>query len=319
MSAQAANAISTCVQKLSSYNDPDCYELRQALVVRFGCSLEGVLVGSGIDDLLNLACRTFLAPGNHAVATFGTYPTFRYFVEACGGILETVPYLDGHVDVAAMLESTTRHKAKLLFLANPDNPTGTFLKLESIWELARELPAYCLLLLDEAYGDFVSLHLNEPPRMSNVVRLRTFSKAYGLAGLRIGYALACTRIINRMSRVRVQFGVNEVAQAAALASLRDIEFVKSVVSKVDQGRAELVGLARQLRVGTLPSWTNFVTFDLGSCDTADVVYRRLLDEKDIFVRRPAVDELRQLIRVTVGTEAELKYFAESLEHIMTTL
>ncbi len=312
-SPRAREAMCAAVDQIAWYGDPESYELRSALASYHGVAIENIVVGSGIDDLLGLVVRAFLEQGETAVTSLGAYPTFNYHVAGYGGKLQTVPYQEDRNDLQALAEMAHRVGARLVFLANPDNPTGTWHTADDLGAFIERLPPGCLLLLDEAYIDFAPVEAvpaidTSDPR---VVRLRTFSKAYGMAGARIGYALAREEMISTFEKIRLHFGVNRVAQAGALASLADTGYLREVVAEVARGRQEYEDLARSLGLPTLPSATNFVSIDAGSPDRA----RALLDalaEQGVFVRMPGASPLNRCIRVTVGTAAQRAMFAEIL-------
>jgi histidinol-phosphate aminotransferase len=292
------------------YGDPESADLRAALAARHRCTVENITVGSGIDDLLGLVVRAFLAPGDVSVSTLGTYPTYGYHVLGYGARMETVPYTsDGRVDLDALVAKAKATNARVVYLANPDNPSGTFLARGEIEGLAAALPANTLLALDEAYGDFVaSEELPGDAIDPRVVRMRTFSKAYGLAGARIAYALASEETTAAFGKIRLQFGVNRTAQIGALAALADDAFVAGVVAEVARGRAEYAALAAHHGLATIPSRTNFVCIDLGSRERAERMVDRLL-HLGVFVRKPGAPPLDGHIRVTVGTASDRARFA----------
>jgi histidinol-phosphate aminotransferase len=302
------------------YGDPENYDLREALARKHACSPENVSVGVGIDDLLSLAVRTFVAPGDAALATLGSYPTFVFHVNAYGCRLETVPYdACGAVDLDALAAAARRLRPPLVYLANPDNPSGTFAGKAAVAALVDALPGETLLLLDEAYADFVGRDdlLDEviDPR---VVRLRTFSKAYGLAGARIAYALATRETVAAFEKIRQHYAVNRNAQIGALAALEDHAFIAAVVAAVAEGRDDYHRLGRALGRATIASATNFVCFDIGTRARAEALVAELL-RLGVFVRKPGAAPIDGFVRVTVGTPQEraafAPLFAEALERI----
>src|ERR1051325_2350654 len=270
ISPLARQAMLEALDHVAWYNDPESYELSAELARVHRVSMENIIVGSGIDDLLGLVAETFITPGETAVTSLGAYPTFNYFVAACGGQLSTVPYRDDRNDLGALIDRAANTGARLLYLANPDNPSGPC-HTSRIWEDPMpQLPPQTLLRLDEAYTEFAPADAipQVDPNDPQVIRLRTFSKAHGMAGARIGYAITASETVAAFNKIRVQFGVNRVAQAGALASLRDQEFVSSVVAAVATGRQEYAALAVKLGLASLPSATNFVAIDMGSFERA---------------------------------------------------
>ena len=223
VSPKAAEAMREAVANIAWYNDPEAYDLRSAIAARHGVSLDEVLLGAGIDEMLGNVVRMVIEPGMPVVTSLGAYPTFNYHVAGFGGVLEAVPYRDDRIDLEALLDAVRRTEARLVYLANPDNPMGTWHDAAQVRAFIDDLSESTLLVLDEAYIEFAPASAVFPidaddPR---VIRMRTFSKAHGMAGARIGYAIAPSRTIGGLGRIRNHFGVNRIAQAGALASLGD--------------------------------------------------------------------------------------------------
>ncbi|MGH7904178.1 MAG: aminotransferase class I/II-fold pyridoxal phosphate-dependent enzyme [Candidatus Dormibacteraceae bacterium] len=319
ISPRAASAMADALQEASRYGDPECWDLRQAIASREGVSTAEVAVASGIDDLQGLVVRAFLDPGEVAVMSLGAYPTFAYHVVGAGGRTHGVPYRGDRNDLDALVTAAQRTGARLVFLANPDNPTGSWVGAAELARFLDALPAGTLLVLDEAYLEFApSDRLALEPADLRLVRLRTFSKAYGMAGLRIGYAIAEGGMVAAFDRIRLHFGVNRVAQVGARASLADGPFLEGVVRAVAEGRRAYEHLARELGLGVVTSAANFVCFDLGRRERAARVLKGLLD-RDIFTRTPGAPPLDRLVRVTVGKAAERALFEEALRTTLREL
>ena len=302
ISPRARQAMVEAVDQVHWYNDPEGYELRSALAVRHGVAREEVALGAGIDELLGLLVRLFAEPGDAVVTSLGAYPTFNYHVEGHGAVLHKVPYRADREDLPALLAKARQVRPKLIYVANPDNPMGTYQRADELRDLIAELPPGCVLLLDEAYIDFApaDAHLPLDTERAQVVRLRTFSKAHGMAGARIGYALAHRDLV------------------AALASLGDDEFVREVVREVEEGRREYAALAAELGLKPVPSATNFVALDVGSGERARSLMQVLL-QRGVFVRMPGVAPLDRCIRLTVGPAAERQAFAKVLREVLSQL
>lgn len=319
-SPRAAEAMRASVDRISYYADPESYELRAALSAQHGVGMDEIVVGSGIDDLLGLVVRAYLAPGEVAITSLGAYPTFNYHVVGYGGRLETVPYRDDRNDLEALAETAREQRARLVFLANPDNPTGSWYPAAEIAAFLDALPEGCLLLLDEAYlefapgGEALPLDTSDP----RVIRLRTFSKAYGMAGARIGYAMGDAAMIRAFERIRLHFGVNLTAQEGALAALADTGYLAQVVAEVARGREEYATLGRELGLPPLSSATNFVSLDAGDPERAKALVAALA-ARDVFIRMPGAPPLNRCIRVTVGTADERAAFAAILREAIATL
>jgi histidinol-phosphate aminotransferase len=315
-SPKAQKAMRSAISRSAYYGDPESYELRAALASHHGIAMEQIVVGSGIDDLLGLVVRAFLGQNEVAVTSRGAYPTFNFHVNGYGGKLELVPYRHDRNDLEGLARAAGDTGARIVYLANPDNPTGSWHTAADLAAFQESLPEGCLLMLDEAYADFApdgSIPEIDPedPR---IVRLRTFSKAHGMAGLRIGYAIAAAETISSFDKIRLHFGVNGIAQAGALASIADRPYLESVVAAVASGRQDYIQLAHELGMTPLPSAANFVTLDTGGVERARALVAALA-EQDVFIRMPGAPPLDRCVRVTVGTPPERAKFAEVLRRV----
>lgn len=312
----------TCevVKEVNHYCDPEGLELRTLIAAELDCAVENVCLGEGIDGLLGLMIRLFVEPGEHVVTSNGTYPTLLYHCHGFGAAVEQVPYRDGRPDLRALSAAAHSCDAKLVYLANPDNPSGTLAPRDEVGTLVATLPCRCVLLLDEAYADFVDE--DDLPRIDckrvPVVRLRTFSKAHGLAGLRVGFTVAPAEISAGMEKIRSHFGVNLVGQRLCAVSMRDKAFLDAVVREVEQGRREYTAIGKSIGLRPLPSSTNFVTFDTGSVD-ASIAWVNALIAEGVFIRRPAVGSLARCIRITVGTAEDRTALKDVMERVALCL
>lgn len=320
VSPKAAAAMGEAVERISWYGDPESFDLRQALAAKHGVAMEEICVGGGIDELLGLVVRMTVTPGTPVVTSLGAYPTFNYHVAGFGGRLVTVPYVDDREDPASLLAAVGKERAPLVYLANPDNPMGTWQEAGAVADFVAALPQGCLLVLDEAYIEFAPEGLAPPLDTSDprVMRMRTFSKAHGMAGARIGYAIAHRELITGLNKIRNHFGLNRIAQAGALASLDDPAFIAQVTAEVAAGREDYYALAARLGLSTIPSATNFVAIDVGSGERARAILQAL-QEEDVFIRMPGVPPLDRCIRVTVGRPEERALFAAAFERVLAAL
>jgi histidinol-phosphate aminotransferase len=307
----AIAAMQAAVPMVSIYGDPESVDLRTALAARHNCTIENIVVGSGVDELLGLICRTYGALGDPVLMSHGSYATFAFQVIGHGLDLITVPpFSDGSVDIEAMLARAREIQPKIVYLANPDNPSGSFVDADAVARLRDGLPPDTLFVLDEAYAHFVTSGTLLPEGIDErTIRLHTFSKAYGMAGARIGYALASREAIATFQKIRNHFGVNRTAQIGALAALDDQAFVQHVVAEVARGREEYHAFGKRIGVRTLPSQTNFVCFEIGTRQAAEAMMHGLL-ERGVFVRKPGEPPINGYIRVTVGTPEERALFYE---------
>ncbi len=301
------------------YGDPESYDLRHALAASLGIKANEVVVGEGIDGLLGYLVRLYVAPGDTVVTSDGAYPTFNYHVAGFGGRLVTVPYVDDREDPESLLRAAHETNAKLIYLANPDNPMGSWHGASAIEAMIEALPEGCLLALDEAYVEFApggavpKIDASDP----RVVRLRTFSKAYGLAGLRVGYAFGEADVIRGFEKIRNHFGMNRISQAAALAALADPDWVTEVREKVEAARVRIAEIAASNGLTALPSATNFVTIDCGrDAGFAKSVLSGLV-AKGIFVRMPFAEPGNRCIRVSAGHPQDLDLLEDVLPDVLT--
>lgn len=317
-SPKAVEAMAAELPRISWYGDPESFDLRSALAVHHQCSIENLCVGSGIDDLMGLAVRAFMGPGTIALTTRGTYPTFSYHVTGFGGKLEAVPYReDGVIDIDGLIEAASTIRPAIVYVANPDNPSGTLVPDVDIVRLFEALPKETLLLLDEAYADFApSTDFLPPVIHSRILRMRTFSKAYGMAGARIGYMISTPRNVVTFQKIRLHYGVNRNAQIGALAALADREFHAYVIDAVAKGRRDYYVIARSLGLGVLQSHTNFVCVDFKTNERATAVMNSLLAH-GVFVRKPAAQPLDRYVRISVGSPSERVEFATRLRAVLT--
>ncbi|MBV9438517.1 MAG: aminotransferase class I/II-fold pyridoxal phosphate-dependent enzyme [Candidatus Eremiobacteraeota bacterium] len=310
-SPRAIEAMRNSVALSSWYGDPESLELRAALAARHRCQVDEIVVASGIDDLMGLIVRAFCAPGDVCVATRGTYPTLFYHLNAYGVRAELAePDERGAIVPERIVDAVRRSGARLVYVADPDNPSGALAGRATLQALRRDLPDDVLLFLDEAYADFVAPSELLPDEIDpRIVRTRTFSKAYGMAGARIGYALAARQIVATFQKIRLHFGVNRTAQIGALAALDDEKFLRGVVDEVARGREDLRALAGRYGLPSPPSATNFVCIGIGTRAEAERMVAILL-QTGVFVRKPWAPPLDGYIRVTVGTPEERAAFAE---------
>jgi len=296
------------------YCDPENHEIRAALAKHLGVAPANVMVGEGIDGLFGLAVRLFVEPGVTVATSFGAYPTFNFHVHGFGGRLVTTPYVNDREDPSSLLDLARRERARLIYFANPDNPMGGCWEAGAVQRFIAGLPGGALLMLDEAYGEFAPEGTLPPIDVSasNVLRFRTFSKAYGMAGMRLGYCVGHADLISAFDKVRNHFGVTRMGQIAGVTALADQEHLTSVVTKVKAAREAISGIARANGLTPLPSATNFVAVDCGR----DGDYaRRVLDQlgsAGVFVRMPGVTPLNRCIRITAGTAEDLRILAEEL-------
>ncbi len=313
-SPTALSAMAEAAKGAWMYGDPENHDLRGALAAHHGIGPENIVVGEGIDGLLGYLVRLVVGEGDPVVTSAGAYPTFNYHVTGFGGTIHTVPYRDDHEDPEALIAKAAEVGAKLIYIANPDNPMGSWHEGDVISRMIHAVPEGSLLILDEAYCETGPASLMPPLDVTDprVIRMRTFSKAYGLAGMRVGYAIAQADLITAFNKIRNHFGVGRVAQAAGLAALNDQAYLTKTVGRIASARDRLAEIATDNGLTALPSATNFVTIDCGKDgDFARAVLAGLL-ARNIFARMPFVAPQDRCIRVSCAPDHDLDLFAEAL-------
>lgn len=315
-SPSAVLAMAQAAANVWMYADPESHDLRQALAAHHGVAPENIMIGEGIDGLLGLLVRMTVGAGDRVVTSAGAYPTFNYHVVGFGGQLDLVPYRGDHEDPDALLARAAG--AKLVYFANPDNPMGTIHPPAVVEAMISQIPDGTLLVLDEAYGEFAdalpSVDVNDP----RVIRMRTFSKAYGMAGARVGYAMGAAPLIAAFDRVRNHFGMNRISQIGALAALDDQPWLMQVGDNVRAARNRITQIAQDNGLTAIPSQTNFVAIDCGRDGAhARRVLAGLVDQ-GVFVRMPFVAPQDRCIRVSCGTDADLDVFAAALPRALAS-
>lgn len=310
----AVEAMQRAAGDIWMYGDPENHDLRHALAVHHGVAQENIVVGEGIDGLLGYLVRLIVGSGDTVVTSDGAYPTFNYHVAGFGGVLHKVPYRNDHEDPVALFAKAAELDAKLVYLANPDNPMGSWHKGADIAAAMDTLPEGCLLVLDEAYVECAPEGTAAPVAVDDprVIRMRTFSKVYGMAGARVGYALGAPELIAGFNKVRNHFGMNRAAQIGALAALKDQAWLAQVQEKIAEARDRIGQIARQNGLEPLPSATNFVAIDCGRDGAFAKAVLDALVERGIFVRMPFVPPQNRCIRVSCGEAADLDAFATAL-------
>jgi histidinol-phosphate aminotransferase len=321
-SPRAVEAMQAALAAANSYPDNDCTELRRRLAARHNVPAEQVLVTAGSTGMLSLLCQTMLAPGLNAVTSERSFVVYSMAVHATGAQLIEAPMREDGFDLVAILDAINED-TRLVFLANPNNPTGTMVEAAAVDQFIAEVPEHVVAVLDEAYSDFAvhfaalqnieySRAMDYVRRDANLVVLRTFSKAHGLAGLRVGYGLGPAELLAYCARMRDTFSVSSVAQAAAVAALDDLNHVGRVVANnAEQAQILGVGLS-ELGYRVVPTAANFLYCDLG--EDASGFAERLRGE-GISVRPLGGWGAPKCIRVSIGTPAQNQVFLSAARKI----
>jgi histidinol-phosphate aminotransferase len=320
-SSKAIAAMQAAAAESWQYGDPEHHDLKTAIAKSFGVEAENIACGEGIDGLLGLVVRLFIEPGDAVATSLGAYPTFNFHVAASGGRLVTTPYVKDHEDPEALLKLARAEKAKLLYFANPDNPMGSYWSAAEVERMIAAVPNTTLLLLDEAYVEFApegtAPHLDTSCK--NLLRFRTFSKAHGMAGIRVGYAIGHPDIISAFDKIRNHFGLSRISQAGAIAALEDRGWVAHVRAEVIKARKRIKDIADANGLKPLPSATNFMAIDCGRDGAyAKAIVDGLL-QHGLFIRMPGVAPLNRCIRVSCGDDKSLDLLAEALPKVIISL
>ncbi len=313
-SPKAIEAMARTAPQMWKYCDPENFELRHALAAYYGLDAANFAIGSGIDGVLEGTCRLYVEPGTPVITSLGAYPTFNYHVSVCGGVVHTIPYRDDREDLDALLDAVRKTDSPLVYVSNPDNPMGSWWSGGEIMDFADALPETTMFVLDEAYCETApadalpAIDVSRP----NLLRMRTFSKAYGLAGMRCGYAIGEAKTINAFNKVRNQYGMTRMAQETCVAALADQDWLDHVVGAIAACRDRIAKIARDNGLKPLPSATNFVAIDCGR----DGAYaNRVMDAlmaRDIFIRKPMAPGLDRCIRISCAPEDEIALFEAAL-------
>jgi len=312
-SPKALAVVNETAATLHRYPDGGAYRLREALADRWKVTLEHIILGNGSDEILGMLARTFLSPGDEAVMADQTFVIYKMEVMAAHGKAVTIPLKQWRHDLSAMAAAITA-RTRLLFLCNPNNPTGTMVSAEEVGRLLSRLPEHVIVVFDEAYVEYVrsaefpdSLAYVREGR--NVIVLRTFSKIYGLAGLRIGYGVTTPEMTNLLNRVRPPFNANSIAQRAALAALDDDEHVANSRAVNQAGMEQVVAGLKTLGFAPIPSEANFVYFDAGR--DGRELFEALLHQ-GVIVRHIE----GRMVRVTIGQAEDNQAFLAALARVI---
>ncbi len=315
-SPKAVEAIRAVLGNLHRYPEGNCYYLRQAVAERFDISPASLIFGNGSNEIIELIIRTFMRPEDDVVMSDQAFVVYRLIVQAAGGRSRAVPLRNFTHDVDAIAAAITP-QTRIVFLANPNNPTGTIF-FQQDWErFLSAIPPDVIVVMDEAYAEYVD-DADYPASLAalkaghNVVILRTFSKIYGLAGLRVGYGIAAPAVVELMDRVRQPFNVNSLGQIAARAALDDVEHVERSRACNREGMDYLKRECARLGLDVVPSWANFLLISVGE---GARVYEQLL-RQGVIVRPMGIYGFPEHVRVTVGTAAENERFVSALGAVL---
>lgn len=317
-SPMALQAIMRSVTELSRYPNVGTIDLREKLSKVFGINIENIIAGSGSEGILSVIMRSFLAPGDNVVSSVGTFIGFYVLANAVGTQMILTPLKDFHYDIDAIAEKINKN-TKLIYIANPNNPTGTIIKRKKFEEFMNVVPDTCLVIMDEAYYEYASENPDYPNsldyRFDNVITLRTFSKAYGLAGIRIGYGFGNDFLIGNLLKAKLPFEPSITAQLAGAAALDDEQFLHYHLEMNRAGKAFFYQIFDELGISYIPSDTNFVMMHFDSEETVIRINNGLLSN-GVIIRPLTAFKLPHCIRVTIGLPEENEIFADTLKKVL---
>lgn len=317
MSQKVKDKIAHAALNLNRYPDADSCYLQKALSKKYGLPQDWFVVTSGSSELLGLTAQTVLSEGKNAIIPQYSFSLYPMVAKLCGAETREVPATsDYNADLQRTLEQIDEN-TRLIFLTNPNNPTGTYLSEKEIIDFLEKVPSNVVVLFDEAYVEFLEKELQPDSleivkRFPNVIIARTFSKAYGLAGCRVGYGIAQPELLELINRVRHPFNVNDLSQLAAIAALEDQEFLETTLKNNREGIAQFAKAFDELGLPYMGLHSNFITVKVG--DGAKIVEELL--KKGIIVRKMNSYDLPEWIRVTVGTKEQNERFLEELKELL---
>jgi len=311
----ALEAMAKALKEVMRYPDGNGFELKTALSKKYAVDSEQIVLGNGSNDVLELAARVFLKPGASAVYSQHAFAVYPLVTQAVGANGISVPAKNFGHDLDAMLDAVTP-ETRVVFIANPNNPTGTFRAAADLLRFLKRISPDVLVVLDEAYNEYLpeaskANSIEWLNRFPNLLITRTFSKIYGMAGIRVGFGLSHTQVAGLMNRIRQPFNVNSIGLAGALAAINDIEFVKRSYTLNQAGMLQITTGLHRLGIEYIPSYGNFLSFCIKD-DKAITVYQHLL-KQGIIVRPIGIYEMPRHLRVTIGLESENHKFLQSLE------
>ena len=317
-SPKAMAAIQDSLQNIHRYPDASGYELRNKLAERFNVKMDNVVLGAGSEGIMSTIMRTFLLSDDELISAANSFIGFRVLANASGRRIHWVPMNEHRYVLGAMADKITDY-TKIIYIANPDNPMGTYITREEFDEFYTHVPDRVLIILDEAYFEFANQIPDYPDSMTyrydNVITLRSFSKAYGLGGIRIGYGLAHDELISNLLKVKVPFEPSLAAQVAGLAALDDTEFLLKTIQTNKTGMQFIKKELDSIGIERVPSAANFITTIWGSEEQAKKITQELL-EKGVIVRLLASFGWPDCIRISIGLEKENQKCIACLKEIL---
>ncbi len=314
-SPKVRQAVDSASQELTRYPDGNGFKLKMVLAEKHQVNVDQITLGNGSNDVLEMIARAFVSPADEVMFSEYAFAVYPLVTQAIGAQAVVAKAKDFGHDLDLMLSLITP-KTKLIFIANPNNPTGTHISTTELEQFVKQVPPHALVVIDEAYveyGEQQESTVTWLKKYPNLIITRTFSKAYGLAGLRVGYALSEPEVADLLNRIRQPFNVNSLALAAATAAVNDDDYLAQTKQANDAGMSQLLDGFEVLGLSSIPSKGNFVTVDVGM--SGDQVFDALL-HKGVIVRPVTNYGLPQYIRVSIGLESENNRFLTALAEVL---
>lgn len=314
----AIQKMTNALWEVHRYPDMNAYALKSALAKLYKLKKENIILGNGSEGIMSYIARAFVQPGHEILTSENTFIGFYIIARSVGADLKTVPLKNHRFDVEALAKNITK-KTKVIYICNPNNPTGTYITKTEFDYLMKHVPDHVLVILDEAYFEFAREAEDYPNSMDyrydNVITLRTFSKAYGLSGIRIGYGFGHEDLIANLHKVKMPFEPGLIAQMGALGAIYDKPHLKRTVVNNRRRYEELFAFLTLHKFKPIPSVANFIAFKTGSEEASRYLFDRLLDH-GVIIRQLKANEMPEFVRVSLGTKREMSHFFKAMESVI---
>lgn len=318
-SPYAIKAMTNALWDVHRYPDMNAYMLKSSLGKLYKLKNENIILGNGSEGIMGYIARAFIQPGQEVLTSQNSFIGFSIIARSVGALLKTVPLTaDYRFDVLALAKSITK-KTKVIYICNPNNPTGTYINKKEFDFLMSHVPDHVLVILDEAYFEYAVGKDDYPNSMDyrydNVITLRTFSKAYGLSGIRIGYGFGHEDLISNLTKVKLPFEPGTIAQMGAAGAIHDKPHLKRTISNNQRRYIETFDFLTRHEFNPIKSVANFIAFKTGSEEASRYMFENLLDQ-GVIIRQLKANEMPDYVRVSLGTKSEMSHFFKAMEFIL---
>lgn len=317
-SPQAIKKMTNALWDIHRYPDMHAYELKLALAKHYRLKRDNIILGNGSEGIMAYIARAFIQPQHEILTCENTFIGFYIIARSVGATIKKVPLKNYRFDVEALANSITE-KTKVIYICNPNNPTGTYITKKEFDYLMEHVPSHVLVILDEAYFEFANEQEDYPDSMDyrydNVLTLRTFSKAYGLSGIRIGYGCGHEDLIKNLTKVKLPFEPNTIAQMGAIGALSDLNHLERTVKNNTERYKETFDFLTKHEFNPIPSAANFIAFKTGSDEASSALFELLMDY-GVIIRQLKANEMPEYVRVSLGTKEEMDHFFEAMEKVL---